>query len=335
MKKLPFLFMIFCLLFTGCMKSKEHLTINKDGSGTLEVSVMVPSATSKFLDKMFGGVIKGMAQAMGKGEEVPESFTEAMFGKKEEIIKKAEEGGVNIEFISFVSEKKEDGLYVRYEIKFDDIEKLLNSDLMSTKIKIGKDSSGRLVCATKSDPQKAEESQVKLQQFKQMLNSDEADPQALAMRDNLVKAMEGFQADFFVTMPNKIEEITGVFVKKDENTASISLSGDILNDFSLIEKLYGGGLGSTSVVCGWEGITFDLDVIEAQEMIPEGPEEIEEADDSLMPPIGSKVKVFFKDGKIVEGKLVEENDESIKIDSIGIPLSYYRSDIERIENLDF
>ncbi|MDD4954622.1 MAG: tetratricopeptide repeat protein [Candidatus Omnitrophica bacterium] len=41
--------------------------------------------------------------------------------------------------------------------------------------------------------------------------------------------------------------------------------------------------------------------------------------------------IVFKTGKTVEGKIVERNDKAIKVDIIGIPVTYYLNDIESID----
>jgi hypothetical protein len=45
------------------------------------------------------------------------------------------------------------------------------------------------------------------------------------------------------------------------------------------------------------------------------------------------VKVYFKNGKILEGILTYESDTAIKVDSVGLPLSYFKDEINKIERV--
>jgi hypothetical protein len=90
-----------CLLLCGCLQSKEHLTFAKDGTGTLEVHLMVPEGTMTMIDTTMGAMVKGMAQAFGAGKEMPPSVAEEMFSSQDEMFKKAKKVGLNITFKSY------------------------------------------------------------------------------------------------------------------------------------------------------------------------------------------------------------------------------------------
>jgi hypothetical protein len=59
----------------------------------------------------------------------------------------------------------------------------------------------------------------------------------------------------------------------------------------------------------------------------------QEASEKKNQGIGKNVstKVFFKDGTIVEGKLIGYINNSIQIDVAGAPITYFNDDIRRIE----
>lgn len=48
-------------------------------------------------------------------------------------------------------------------------------------------------------------------------------------------------------------------------------------------------------------------------------------------PAGSRVKVTFSDGQIVEGKLVEQTRDYVRVDSVGLAMTYFTDVIWRIE----
>ena len=43
-------------------------------------------------------------------------------------------------------------------------------------------------------------------------------------------------------------------------------------------------------------------------------------------------KVYLKDGKTIEGKIIEQNERRVRLDVDGITLSYYLEEVQRIEN---
>jgi hypothetical protein len=131
MKKFAILFFLGLLFLTGCLQSSEHLTINKDGSGTLEVSDVIPFGTVKLIDTMLGGMVKGMSEAFGSDEQkqkAPESMAVEMFANKEQIVKNAGMSGVDVEVVDFAHSMESGSLRVDYTLKFSDVNKLLASN---------------------------------------------------------------------------------------------------------------------------------------------------------------------------------------------------------------
>lgn len=243
-----FVILIFVFLSTGCLQSQEHLIIHKDGSGTFETNLLVPQVTVYFIDTIFGEIMKGMSEAFGgKPEEVPKSMAESMFGNKEEILKKAEKIGLKIKFTSFDKKVKENGLYVNYKFEFDDMNKLIESGLVGIKLEVTKNPQGDFVVSMKSDPKEAKKSEEQKQQFKEWQESEEGKKVDQELMKKVFDAMKNFKMEFLVTMPNDIKQVSGMFIKKDSRTASVSLSGDIFGDPSIINKMYNIA-GETSMV---------------------------------------------------------------------------------------
>jgi hypothetical protein len=343
---------------SGCIHEKESLTINKNGSGTLEVAIFLPKATKDMIDKMLGGMMQGMAQMAGAmGADTSEmdfmSASEQMFGSKEEIFKKARAAGLDIEFISFDKEVKEDGMHVNYKIKYDDINKLLATDITATQFELAKDDQGNLICFLKSDKAKVRESKQQLDQFSSSQKSEQpmapgtsAEPGPMAMdkkmRQALTEAMRNFKMEFLITMPNPIIEIHGMFSKVDKQTAYFEVSGDLITSPELIDKLYGATAEIPSVICSGEGINFDIEVVTIDKM-----ESTMDATGMVKPftlPSSSDItevqpihepteqKLYLKNGQVLKGEIVWQDDTQVKIKvSSGITFTFPKEEIENIE----
>ncbi|MFB3918918.1 MAG: hypothetical protein ACE14U_02495 [Candidatus Velamenicoccus archaeovorus] len=340
-----------CLFLCGCLQSKEHLSFAKDGSGTLEVHLMVPEGTLEMIDATMGAMAKGMTQAVGGNQkEMPPSLAEEMFSSQDEMFKKAKEAGLNIRFQSYAKEIRDKDLYVDYTIAFDDINKLLQSGLVMTHLVLAKDDQGRMVAFLKKDKQKAEESKGQVTAGAQPQQGEQAEtPQQKEMREKFMKALSRFEVEFRLTMPTPIEDVSGMFVKDDANTVSLSLKGDLFKDKTLIDKFYGDGDEKTQAVASSEGIAFVLPAL--AEAMGEAPaagtssaaaaqddgknlslDQILEKTGQPAPeskgrikqlPAGTQVKITMKDGEVIEGKLVEQTKECVRVDSVGLPMTYF------------
>lgn len=361
-----------CLLLCGCLQSKEHLSFTKDGSGTLEVHLMVPEGTLTMIDSTMGAMVKGMAQAFGGGgKEMPPSVAEEMFSSQDEMFKKAKKVGLNITFKSYAKDIKDKNLYVDYTIGFDDVNKLLQSGLLMTHLVLAKNDQGQIVAVLKKDKKKAEESKGQVaagaeggeapQQGQQPETPEQKD-----MKEKFMKALSQFEIEFRLTMPTPIENVTGMFVKDGADTVSFSLKGDIFKDKTLIDKFYGAGDQETQAVASGEGIGFALPTLaeamaEAAEASPddvsstaslpaastqggaggnmslgqilektEAPAQENKGRIKQFSP-GTRVRVTMKDGETIEGKLVEQNKEYVKVDSVGLPMTYFTELIWKLD----
>ncbi|MFA5314799.1 MAG: hypothetical protein WC409_02530 [Candidatus Omnitrophota bacterium] len=358
-----------CLLLCGCLQSKEHLSFTKDGSGTLEVHLMVPEGTLTMIDSTMGAMVKGMAQAFGAGgKDMPPSVAEEMFSSQDEMFKKAKKVGLNITFKSYAKEIKDKNLYVDYTIGFDDVNKLLQSGLLMTHLALAKNDQGQIVAVLKKDKKKAEESKGQVAagaeggEAPQQGQKPET-PQEKEMKEKFMKALSQFEIEFRLTMPTPVENVTGMFVKDGADTVSFSLKGDIFKDKTLIDKFYGAGDQETQAVASGEGIAFALPTLaEAMAEVPS--EDISSAGSSSAVaaqgaeggnlslgqvlekteppaqenkgrikqfPSGTRVKVTMKDGEIIEGKLVEQTKEYVRVDSVGLPMTYFTELIWKLD----
>ncbi len=334
MKKNLFILIILAIFLSGCFQERNHLVINNDGSGTLEVNQVIPEGTLKLVDSMFGEFGKAMAKlASNNQEEAPKSFSEEMFGNKAQYENKLKSKNLNYEFEYFDKKMEGADLHVDYKFKFDDINKLLATDAVGTKIRLAKDNQGNFVCYIEKQPSKVDEAKMQKEKFEEWKKNLPQDKNPI--RDAALEAMKGFKVEFEVTMPNDIIEVQGVFTKKDAKTASMEFSGDIFNDPSIMDKLYA-MQDTPKVVCSGDGINFDIKEYQDDQSLENT--ETSMPDSSAHPveapknPEPSQTKITLKSGKIIEGKLVEETSEYIKIDRGNtIVFTLNKSDIENIE----
>ncbi len=325
MRQSIILFSLGLLLLTGCLQAKEHLTLNKDGTGTLEVEQLIPAGTIQLVDTMLGGMIKGMSEAFtpeGQEAKAPESVAIEMFANKDQVIKKAEEAGVNIEFINFEHQMKGDDLQVNYAFKFDDINKVLKSELINRKLKFSKDSEDNLVISLKEDPNKAKKTEMEIAQMDSFKQSDGFKSMPLAMQNSMMSDMENFKAEITITLPNEIIQVNGVFEKKDSYTASLETSGNIM-DPETVKSLYAEFSDPATIVCSSEGLSFSID------------EQAEQAGQLLAISeyyVGSDIQVRLKNGNIVEGLLMEQTKEYLKVNVMEISIIYYWDEIQEVKS---
>ena len=319
------LFSVGLLLLTGCLQAKEHLTLNKDGTGTLEVEQLIPSGTIKLVDNMFGGMMKGMSEAFGgEGQEVKssEAMVVEMFANKDQIIEKAEEAGVNIEFINFGHQMKGEDLEVNYAFKFDDINKVLESELINSKLELSKDSEGNLIVSLKENPAKAKEAETEMAQIGSFKQSEDFKKMPRELQDSIISGMENFKSELLITLPNQISEVRGVFKKRGPYTAGFEVSGNIL-DPAVIKELFAVAIEPAIMVCSGEGLNFSLEETREGEQPPAVSEDL----------VGSKIKLRLKNNNVIEGVLIEQGEDYLKVDSVGVPITYYNEEIQRVEAL--
>ena len=324
------LVLVLAFLLSGCIQSKEHLVVEKDGSGTLEASMVIPTGTIQLLDTMMGGMMQAMAGTMGQeGQKqmAPESVADQMFGNKEQMLKKAEEAGVAIEILSFDKEKKDDGIHVDYKIKYDDVQKLLASELVSTSLALKKDADGNWYCEIKSDPQKAQQSKVQLAQLQSFKESEEFNQMDALVQNMVTGAMGEMKIDFLMTLPYKIKECSGMFEKLDDQTVRLEFSGNFMEDPTIIEKLYGMSDQDSKVV--WASGTDAV----PEEKVSQEVKKVSDKKEVPKKKSDADTKVYLNNGTTVEGKMLEKTKDSVKISVSDVAVTFYNDEIKNIESL--
>ena len=323
MKRAYFVFIVSCLiLLPGCFQTKEHFVINKDGSGTVEVNIVMSKAVLSTIDSMTESMMKGMQQGFGMEEGLDLSgmpkMSEVMFSK-EELDKRAKQQGLNIEIIDYKRELKEGNLNVSYKIKFDDIKKFLESGVSGSKFKLSKDASGNLICNVEADFSKLQEEKMQAQQLKDWKQSEgyeilkKENPE---MAERFLEAMRNLKAELLITINGaEVKQVKGLFKQASNDTASLSFSGDMFEDPDILENFY--------KLAGQDSQAVWSYAATGQDSLP-GPKKESKEDDSL-------IKLHLKNGEIVEGKLLEDTKDFIKVQIFELGITYFKDEIERID----
>ena len=50
-------------------------------------------------------------------------------------------------------------------------------------------------------------------------------------------------------------------------------------------------------------------------------------------PLGSDIRVHLKNGNVVEGMLMEQGQEFLRVDVTGVSITYYLEEIQKVEPL--
>lgn len=343
-------------LLCGCWQSSEHLVIEKDGSGTAEVHLMVPAGLRAIIDSMLGAMMDGMVKGMqGMAKEMgappketpamPASLSEEMFASKNEILKKADKAGLRVSFVSFDKNIRDNDLYVDYKLTYDDVNKLMRSGILSALFSLKNDDQGRMVFFLKKDPERArkekDEIRRRLENTQTSGTSDSAsNPQQQEMAAKFKEALSRFKIEFSVTLPNPLLETKGLFAKKDERTAYFMLSGNLLEDPALLDKMHGID-GVPEAVCSAEGLLFTPQPMSEEEWAarrtqpgttpcPVEPAQAGSANLSSAQ-AGDAVTVSLKNGTVAKGALIEQTVDTVKIDCAGVPVTYFKEEIAGIE----
>lgn len=338
-----FVIMLFCLIvLAGCLHSEERITVNKDGSGVVQAHLKVHPGTIQMVDMMLGGMMQAfqaMAQDPSKGPApapVPVSVAEQMFGNREDVEKKIRESGVPATLEAFKSEKKDDGLHVDYTIKTSDISAFTRTEALMAKLKIMRNEAGDWFCRPVADVKGQEKGQEEKAKFDNFKSSSSFQGMPAAMQNMISASMMDFRAESLVTFPDALTEVSGVFQKKDDRTASVVIGADMIMDPQSRAKWMEAKdqaiarTGSGPIPPDFFALLPEERGVAAQDVPPAAPTSLP-ARPVVTGEAGDPVKVFLKDGKVAEGKLLERTDGYVRIDFQGVTLTYYNDEFDRVE----
>ncbi|MBN1447854.1 MAG: hypothetical protein JXA28_07970 [Bacteroidetes bacterium] len=108
---------LLSILTTGCIETHMLVTVDNDGSGTVNERVV--------MNKMIIGMFSGMMQSMGDEEgDVPEQGEETEFFSREKVLTQMEKMGSGVELESYEEIEDEKGIGYLAVFRFDDINTL-------------------------------------------------------------------------------------------------------------------------------------------------------------------------------------------------------------------
>ena len=208
-------------MLVGCMKMDQTLTINGDGSASVELNYGMPEATVNQMEMM-----KKMSASMATGdvENAASAEDNGGFDFNEENIRssfsKMEQYGVKLDSVS--SEVKEGWKYVHVKYSAKDLAALSKTEFAeSSKMSLTKNADGDYVLLQKnSDYEMGDDSEDTPPEMKEM------------MMQQMLPMLKGMQIAIRVKVPGKIIESNATEVKGNE----VAWLYDVDKDPSFITK---------------------------------------------------------------------------------------------------
>jgi len=213
------------LMLAGCIKLDQTLTLNKDGSGTLDIRYGMAEQTIAQLEAM-----ERMSQqdAKDSGTDVDEGspfdFDEAEVREKFE-----QEKPEGVELVSVGSEVVDGWKYMKMRLSFTDLEALKRTDFFEdSDLSIHRDDDGNYVLMQKTG---ADDTGI----GDAPGGEDAEDPMAAAMMEQMAAMFAGLRISTSVVAPSEILESNATSV--DGNKATWVF--DIDKDPTVLSKLNG------------------------------------------------------------------------------------------------
>lgn len=356
MKKI-FIFLFLCLFLGGCLQSDHQLTINADGTGTYKVNAVIPEGSLFVAQTMIGQKASDIINAYYAFEGVPGSvlnkyskqlngsifeFSQVFPDVMKDIVNAY---GFDGKCLYYKSELKDNNLYLNFELAFTDIVKVVRTNLLIMKMDLSKTPDGDYVLSVRKDDAKAADAKKRNGLFKIILESPAYQAMNPGMIQKIYIAMRNSRNKLTVVLPSKIEEVSGAFVKDSSNAVHMEKTGDILQDDSIIDYFFGVTPQPTKVVFSSEGVNFkdagsnssskpsgssaaaQASASPSSEAVTSGASKQEEIS------IGSAVELTLNDGSTVQGKILENTKDYVKIESVGITLTYFKEEIKSVRKI--
>ncbi|MDD2237880.1 MAG: hypothetical protein PHP44_05430 [Kiritimatiellae bacterium] len=211
-------------LISGCVKMDQTLTINDDGSASVEMSYGMSEAMVNQMEAM-----KKMSASMGEEEEEDDSFDfdeqsirDRFAGLKEE--------GITLDSVS--TEVKDGWKYINMKYSTKDLAALAKTDLAeNSKMSLKKNADGNYVLLQKnSDYNMGDDSEETSPEMKEM------------MMKQMLPMMKGMQVAFRVKVPGEIIESNATEVQGKEvawvydvdKDPSFILNADKMEDMKVV-----------------------------------------------------------------------------------------------------
>jgi hypothetical protein len=213
------------LLLTGCIKLDQTLTLNKDGSGTLDIRYGMAEQTIAQLEAMERMSQQDGADSDADAEEgSPFDFDEAEVREKFE--KEKPEG---VELVSAASEVVDGWKYMKMRLSFEDLEALKRTEFFEdSDLSIRRDDNGNYVLTQKTGADDAGIAGAPG-------GGDGEDAMAEAMMEQMAAMFAGLRIATSVVAPSEILESNATSVEGNKATWVF----DIEEDPTVLSKLNG------------------------------------------------------------------------------------------------
>jgi hypothetical protein len=201
---------------------------------------------------------------------------------------------------------------------------------------------GDWIIYAEAEPEKMEESKSQIENFENYKESEQFKDMNPMMQQTITSAIQKLKIEFLVSMPFEIKQISGLFKKVNNTTATLEFSGNVFDDPTLIEKLYGMAQEKSEVIWNSQkkAIIKKVAIKQTESHKRVKSKTSEDATKNLKKvkePTGgtkkkrSQVTIYPKSGGVVNGDLIEETDEYIKIRFMNVPVTYYKDEIKRLQ----
>ncbi len=209
------------LLLAGCIKLDQTLTLNEDGSGTLDLRYGMAEQTIAQLEAMEKMSQQGETADIEVEEGSPFDFDEAEI--RENFEQDKPEG---VELVSVASEVVDGWKYMQMRLSFKDLEALKRTEFFEdSDLSIRRDDDNNYVLLQKTGADEAGIGDAP--------DGDGDDPMAAAMMEQMAAMFAGLRIANSVVVPSKILESNATSV--DGNKATWVF--DIDEDPSILSKL--------------------------------------------------------------------------------------------------
>ncbi|GBD89135.1 hypothetical protein BMS3Abin03_03085 [bacterium BMS3Abin03] len=237
MKILKLIILLFIpLIFSGCIKVDTKVKVNKDGSGTIEETVLMSSA-----------VIEMMTQFMSSFQDstgTPEKFS--LF-KEDELKDKASELGKNVKYISGEEIKKDEWEGYKAVYAFDDLNTIRMEPDPNEKVPTGTGGDGENkeeeYYTFKFIPGDVAEVIIDRPEIEKDIKTEEETAEEETesgeegMNDQFINMMKGMKISIVIEFNGEIVESNATYVDGSEVTLLGIDFSELLNNKESLEKL--------------------------------------------------------------------------------------------------
>jgi len=224
------------IIFSGCIKVDTKVNVNKDGSGTIEETVLMSSA-----------VIEMMTQFMSSFQDSTGTQEEFSLFKEDELKNKASELGKNVKYISGEEIKKDGWEGYKAIYAFDDLNTIRMEpdpdEKVPTGTEGGEENKEEEYYSFKFIPGDVAEVIIDRPDIEEDMETEEETTEEQTesgnegMNDQFIKMMDGMSINIAIEFDGQIVESNATYVNGSEVTLLGIEFSEILKNKESLEKL--------------------------------------------------------------------------------------------------